>query len=157
VTIFRTGFQILQTIAGSDGVFSGSVSDFPNVRIISIFMQPTRPAEIVSFHFPVDITTGATTNVGGVFLSPTIGVDKQEVKKGESITIFGQSLPDAPIKIEVDSAVPIFINTTSTENGIYSYDLDSSQLEVGPHVAKIPNRDWGIVVELRRRTGVHGR
>jgi len=146
VTILQNGVQILQTIAGSDGVFSGSVSDFPNGAYnFYLYATDSTGRKSSPFTFPVDITTGATTNVGGVFLSPTIGVDKQEVKKGDPITIFGQSLPDAPIKIEVDSAVPIFINTTSTENGIYIYDLDSSQLEVGPHVAKSQTAIGGLL------------
>ena len=88
------------------------------------------------FTFPVSITAGATTEISGVFLSPTIDVDKEIVKKGDTITIFGKSVPDAKVTIQVDSSVPHFVNTTSSANGAYLYDMSTDRLELGSHAAK---------------------
>jgi hypothetical protein len=93
----------------------------------------------------VSVTTGASTEISSVFIAPTIAVDKKEVKQGDPIVIFGQSLPDTPIKIEVDSAVPIFAHTTSSASGVYTYDFDSSELEMGSHVAKTEAELGGLL------------
>jgi hypothetical protein len=137
VTILQNGVEVLQTIAGPSGVFSGSISDFPNGAYnFYLYTTDAEGRKSTPFTFPVTITTGATTNVSNVFLAPTVGVDLQEVKQGDPIAIFGQTVPSAPIRIEVDSVVPIFADTTSTASGTYSYDLDTSQLEMGSHIAK---------------------
>jgi hypothetical protein len=74
--------------------------------------------------------------IGGVFLSPTIDVDKQEVKQGDTIAIFGESVPGQQINIQVNSAQTLFLQTTSTANGAYLYDLDTAVLAMGSHSTK---------------------
>jgi hypothetical protein len=146
VTILQNGVQVLQTIAGPDGVFSGSVSDFPDGSY-NFYLYTTDAAgrRSTPFTFPVTITTGATTKISNVFLAPTVAVDKKVVKQGDSIIISGQSLPNARIKIQVDSAVPIFVNTTSTASGTYAYYLNSGQLEIGSHIAKVEATAEGLI------------
>jgi len=61
--------------------------------------------------------------------------DKQQVKKGEKIILFGQSSPSSEVIITISSKE--FDVKTKTDNaGTYLYNLDSSKLEVGSHMAK---------------------
>ena len=77
-----------------------------------------------------------TTNVGSIFLCRRSDVDKTEVKQGDTLVIFGQSLPSVPVSIEVDSAQPVFVNATSATSGAYVYDLNTAELDMGDHTAK---------------------
>lgn len=146
VTILQNGVQVIQTIAGPDGIFFASINNL-SAGSYNFYVYATDSAgrRSTPFTFPVSVTTGATTNISGVFLSPTIGVDKQEVKQGDPIAIFGEALPSAPVEIQVDSAVPMYINTTSTASGTYLYDLDTSRLALGSHVAKSEAKTGGMI------------
>ncbi|MBU4256971.1 dockerin type I repeat-containing protein, partial [Patescibacteria group bacterium] len=86
--------------------------------------------------FPVSVTSGATTNVSGIFVAPTIAIDKSEVKRGDSIAIFGQSVPQSDIVISVNSDEEFFARTISDKNGIYLHNFDTSLLDYGTHTTK---------------------
>ncbi|PJA63306.1 MAG: hypothetical protein CO161_01860, partial [Candidatus Portnoybacteria bacterium CG_4_9_14_3_um_filter_44_9] len=86
--------------------------------------------------FPVSVTSGATTNVSGIFVAPTIAVDKSEVKRGDNIAIFGQSAPQADMVISVSSEEEFFAKTISDKDGIYFYNFDSSFVDYGTHYTK---------------------
>src|SRR5581483_11051118 len=88
------------------------------------------------YTFPVSLTAGATTNISGVFISPTIDVDKSTVKKGDTLVIFGQALPNAKVTIQVNSNQTLFLAATSSANGAYVYDFDTSPLDLGAHSTK---------------------
>lgn len=137
VTILKDGQIAVQTIAGPDANFSVTVNGLTGGSyVFSVYGQDSAGRRSATFTFPVTITTGVTTLISGVFLSPTIDIDKQEVKKGDTITIFGQAVPSAKISIEVDSAQPVFESTNANQSGAYLYEFDTSPLELGSHVAK---------------------
>ena len=86
--------------------------------------------------FPISVTAGATTNVSGIFIAPTIAVDKSQVKRGDNIAIFGQSVSEAEITISVNSDEEFFVKTKADKNGVYLNNFDTSVLEMGSHLAK---------------------
>ena len=82
------------------------------------------------------MTSNVTTNIGSVFIAPTIAVDKSEVRKGDNLAIFGQSVASSDIIISVNSEEEFFAKTISDKDGIYLYNFDTSALELGSHGAK---------------------
>jgi hypothetical protein len=74
--------------------------------------------------------------VSGIFIAPTIAVDKSEVKRGDNIAIFGQSAPSSEIIIVVNSEEELFAKAKADREGAYLYNLDSSPLELGQHFTK---------------------
>jgi hypothetical protein len=74
--------------------------------------------------------------VSGIFISPTIAVDKSEVKRGDDIAIFGQSAPQSDIVISVNSDQEFFAKTNTDKNGIYLYNFDTTELDMGQHLTK---------------------
>ncbi|MFA6566313.1 MAG: hypothetical protein WCT48_06215, partial [Candidatus Paceibacterota bacterium] len=83
--------------------------------------------------FPVSVTAGATTRINGIFLPPTIAVDKSIVKKGDTIAISGQTMPNASVTVNIDSGANIFMNGPSDGEGAYLFNFDSSVLEYGDY------------------------
>jgi hypothetical protein len=84
----------------------------------------------------VSLTAGVASKVGDIFIAPTITIDKTEVKRGDTVTIFGQSAPNAEMTIEVNSENKIFSKTKADSNGAYLSNFDTSQLEVGQHLTR---------------------
>ncbi|MCC2630839.1 MAG: hypothetical protein K0S38_648, partial [Candidatus Paceibacter sp.] len=58
------------------------------------------------------------------------------VKKDEPVTIFGQSAPDATVKISVDIEYDSVKTITADHNGIWKYVLDTEGLESGIYTTK---------------------
>jgi hypothetical protein len=125
---------VLETIAGQDARFGANLGDL-NPGNYNFTVRATDENGMVGnpFSFPVFITQGSTTDVTGIFLSPTIDVDKSQVRKGDDIVIFGQTVPESNITIEVNSETQVFANAESDEDGVYLYNFNSSPLEYGSH------------------------
>jgi hypothetical protein len=100
------------------------------------------------------VTAGATTNITGIFISPTIDVDKAQVKKGDNLAIFGQSAPKSSITITVNSSAELFLQAKSDAIGAYLYNLDTSPLEIGSHMTRSKSAvageisDYGSTVDF---------
>jgi hypothetical protein len=82
------------------------------------------------------VTTDAATDIAGVFVAPTIDVDKSQVKKGDNIAIFGQTTAKSEVTIQVNSDDPQFAKVKSDATGAYLYNFDTVPLEYGDHSTK---------------------
>ena len=154
VRLLKDGQLLVSTIAGPDAKFSISLSGLsPGDHVFSIYSEDKRGNKSTSFTLPSYVTTGATTNVSGVFIVPTIDVNKTEVKRGDTITIFGQSVPESDITIVVNSDEELFVKTTSDETGAYVYNLDTSFLETGQHFTKAKAVHANLVSPFSKTVG----
>ena len=137
VSVLKDGKLIITTIAGPDANFSVLLEGLTvGNYIFSVYSEDDVGNRSTSFTFPIYITMGATTNISGIFLSPTIDVDKTQVKKGDNINIFGKSVPDSDISIVINSDQEYFGNITSDANGVYLYKFDTAPLAFGDHYTK---------------------
>lgn len=137
VSILKDGQLALSTIAGPDAKFSATLSGLSaGSYIFSVFSEDSQGNRSTLFSFPVMVTEGATTSVSGIFLAPTIDVDKSEVARGDNIAIFGQSVPKSEVTIGVASENEQFTKVPSDESGAYLYNFDTSVLEDGQHFTR---------------------
>ena len=137
VVILQDYVPVLTTIAGGDAKFSASISNLaPGNYNFMIYGEDNFGRRSGNLAFPLVVSSNVTIDVSGVFIAPTIALDKTTVAQGDNITIFGQSVPNSNVVISVHSANEIFNTVSTDKNGIYLYTLDTSPLEVGDHVAK---------------------
>jgi len=137
VTVLKDGQKAITTIAGPDAVFDIALTGLAAGNyIFSVYGEDSKGRRSTAFTFSIEINKGATTNISGVFIAPTIDVDKSQVKRGENVVIFGQSAPEAEVTIAVNSEEEFFEKTRADENGIYLYNFDSSVLAKGNHYTK---------------------
>jgi hypothetical protein len=98
VSILKDGQLALTTIAGPDSKFSATISNLSSGDYkFSVYGEDKDHIRSSPFTFPIFITAGVVTNISGIFIAPTISVDKTEVKRGDNIAIFGQSSPASEI------------------------------------------------------------
>ena len=137
VTLLKDAQIAATTIADANANFSVTISGLSGGNyIFSVYSEDSKGIRSSLLTFPVSVTSGATTNIGGVFIAPTIAVDKSEVKRGDNIAIFGQSAPQADIVVSVNSEEEFFGKTISDKDGVYLYNFDSSFVDYGTHYTK---------------------
>ena len=137
VGVLKDGQLAITTIAGPDANFSISLTGLSSGNyIFAVFGEDNQGRRSSLFTFPVSITAGATTKISGIFIAPTIDVDKSEVKRGDNIAIFGQSAPNSEVTISINSDEEFFSKVGSDEDGIYLYNFDTSVLKIGQHCTK---------------------
>lgn len=146
VTLLKDAQIAVSTIAGPDSNFSISLSGLSaGSYIFSLYGQDKNGLRSILFTFLVTLTVGAATNVSGIFIAPTIAIDKNEVKKGDNIAIFGQTAPQSDVTIAVNSDEEYFAKTKSDKDGAYLYNFDTSSLDFGNHIAKSKSAISGSV------------
>ena len=145
VTLLKDAQIATTTIAGSDANFQINISGLAGGNyIFSVYSEDKEGRRSSLLSFLVSVTAGATTKVSGIFIAPTIAIDKSEVKRGENIAISGQSAPEAKIQIFIKSEEKEFsVDTTANKDGEYNYSLNTSSLDFGEYqvtvVASINN------------------
>mgnify|MGYP001564388951 CR=1 FL=1 len=137
VTLLKDAQIAATTVAGADANFQITLSNLSGGNyIFSVYSEDNKGIRSSLLTFPVGVTFGAPTRVSGIFIAPTIVVDKSEVKRGENIVIFGQSTPASEITISVNSEEEFFVKKISDASGAYLFNFDTSILEIGQHTAK---------------------
>lgn len=137
VGVLKDGQSAITTVAGPDANFNVSLTGLSSGNyIFAVFGEDNQGRRSSLFTFPVFITQGATTQVSGIFIAPTIAVDKSEVKRGDNIAIFGQSAPNSEVTISVNSAEEFFNKIKADAGGAYLLNFDTSPLEIAQHFTK---------------------
>ena len=97
--------------------------------VFSLIAVDSKGNESSLFNIPVVLTANTSNNVSGIFISPTISVDKTTVLIGKDLIISGQSAPFANVIISIISNnKEFFVNTVSNANGNYSYNVNTLSL-----------------------------
>lgn len=155
VTILRDGQIAIETIAGQDARFSATLGNLTPGNY-NFTVRGTDENGLVSlpFSFPIFISDGSVVDVTGIFLAPTIDVSKIEVRRGDDIAIFGKTVPQSPVTIEVNSETQIFLAINSDTDGSYFYNFNSAPLEDGDHSTRSKtNLITGESSDFGRRAG----
>ena len=137
VSILKDGQIAVTTIAGPDSNFGATLSDLATGNYtFSVRGEDRNNLVSNPFVFPIFITDNVITEVGGIFISPTITTDKVQVKKGDNIVIFGQTANNADVLISINSEPEHFVTRKSDKDGVYLLNFDSSILALGSHTTK---------------------
>ena len=146
VVVLKDAQVAMRTIAGPDAKFTVAVSGLSaGTYTFSAYAEDNIGRRSQLFNFSIFATQNASTQIGGIFIAPSIATDKVHVRAGDDIAIFGQSVPNGEITIAVNSPEEIFVKTASDGNGAYLYNFDTAQLTTGEHFTKSKARLNGEV------------
>jgi hypothetical protein len=137
VILLKDGQDTLNTVSGPDARFTFTISNLTaGTYTFSILSEDSRGRRSTLFTIPVAVSAGVASTISGVFLAPTIAIDKTTVKRGDPLTIFGETAPGSEVTIAVHSENKIFATTYADENGAYFYTINTSPLEYGKHITQ---------------------
>jgi len=136
LTVLKDGQVIVLTKADSLSDFKVHITAITaGSYTFSVWAEDKDGNKSVTFSFPTTITSGTVTTISGIFLSPTINLNKQSVNRGDVLDIYGQTAPQSNIEVYVYSD-EIIEKTTADKSGIWKHSLDTSILTQGSHLTK---------------------
>jgi len=137
VTILKDGQVAGVVRADASANFKFELPEInPGVWNFSLWTEDFQKRRSPNFSYMLSIQSGMTTTIANVFLPPTIDLDKDKVKKGERIAIFGQTAPKSQVSIYVYSSKSFIKEIKADQAGVYSYNLDTISLEYGDYHVK---------------------
>lgn len=135
--ITHDGIEIARGTTGADGSFTITLPGQPTgQQTFVISATDSEGRSFASLTFTFNLQSGTTTIVTGIFLGPTIAIDKTSVKLGESVTISGVSVPGSTVTLSVNSVKAMTESIVAGNDGSWSKNIDTANLGVGTHVAK---------------------
>lgn len=108
----------------------------PGTFTYTVSSEDARGLASLPMNFTLTLTTGATITITGVFLGPTLKVNKPQVELGETLTFLGATAPQSQISIVVSSAKVKTFAATADASGLWTKQVLSTDLGVGSHSAK---------------------
>ena len=137
VTLLKDAQIATTTIADINGNFQLDISDISDGNYsFSFYSEDDKGVRSSLLTFSGSITFGAVNKISGIYIAPTIAVDKTEVKQGDNILISGQSYPNSNIGIYIDPNVEPVNNIQTGASGRYVYDFNTSILNIGTNLIK---------------------
>lgn len=137
IDILKGGRVIAEQPASPDASFQISISGIEaGTYNFGVRAQDVDGRISDTQNFTVIVTTGVSTLVRGIFLTPTISLDKTVVKKGDIITVLGSSAPNSTVNVVVNSLTEITKSLVTNQDGRWLYKIDSAVLEEGDHQTK---------------------
>src|SRR3989338_1586595 len=145
ITVLKDAQIAATTIAGHDANFAVNVSGVSGGNYtFSVYAEDSKGIRSPLLTFPVSVTSGASTKIGGIVVAPTIAVDKSEVRQGDTATVFGQTAPNGEITIAIGSDESAH-KTKADQNGNYLYVLHTSTLTMAHHFVRSQSAYGGEV------------
>ena len=134
VTLLKDG-QIAGTAAAEvDGEFAMTLGNLaPGSYLFTVASEDSQGRQTMTPAVRLKIEAGATHTLAGMFLPPTVGLDKIEVKRGDPLAVSGQSAPGAAVTLfgaGPDDA-EFVVTVTAGDDGQYRYALDTGRLQFG--------------------------
>lgn len=134
ITLTKDGSAILTAPSGPDAQFEVTATGLNmGSYTFGISAKDKNGRASVLKTFPISLTPNTSVVTSGIFIPPSISVDKSEVKKGEILTILGETVPAATVTVYVRSENEIIKSATADAGGAWIYKLDTGVLNTGDH------------------------
>jgi len=138
VHILKDGEVVGVVKADGKADFYFATSDVtPGVATFGFWAADDGGLKSIAFTTTFRISSGTTSNVSGVFLPPTIDVNKRKVSAGELLHVSGTTIPEAKVFTHVNSEDVLVQEGFSDDRGKWEMDVDTARLkEEEFHTAK---------------------
>lgn len=137
ITLLKDAQVAAIGVAGEDANFEFTLSGLtPGTYNFGVWAEDYKGNRSITLQFQISVTANASMVVSGIFIAPTISVDKIEVVQGEPLNILGQSAPSSTISVFIGSAQQLVKKTGSDSSGAWLYKFDTSEVDMGDHGAR---------------------
>ena len=138
VTILRDGVVLGTTNASPAGSFSFlSDTNAAGTATFGVWAEDAALRRSITFTVTLGVTANAATTISGVYLPPTIDIDLSALSQGDTLHVFGTTLPGAHVEVVFDGASTIAASTTASGDGLWSALISTGSLENNAaHTAK---------------------
>lgn len=136
ITIRRGGTIVVTQTAASTADFSISLMDQPaGQQSYLISATDVSGVALAPVTFALNLSVNTNTIITGIFLGPSISIDKTSVKLGQFITVAGSTAPASAVTVAVNSDSPVSYNINADSGGRWSKLVNTQEIGVGTHTA----------------------
>ena len=136
ITILQDGKVVTTIKADSGANFKVELTTLTaGVYTFGLWAEDKEGRRSLTFSFTLFVSSGMITTISGIFIPPTIELEKVNVSKGETLNILGQTAPESELTISVESP-QIVKKTIADEEGDWDYPLDTTPLDEGFHTTR---------------------
>ncbi len=137
VHVLKDGQSVAISPAGPDAKFEIQVSGLgPGTYTFSVWASDSNGVRSTLYPFTVTLSPSITAVVSGVYLPPTLSIGFSSVRRGDPLTIIGQTRPSASVSVVTHSESEVIGQAVADAQGLWSYVLDTLQLEYGDHMTQ---------------------
>lgn len=151
IRLLKDGQAIATTVAGPDAYFSITALGINSGSHAFIILGVDGDGlTSQSQSFSIEVSPGVITVISGIFLAPTLTVDKSTVKQGDNLAIFGKTVPESTVTIGVASNEETFRTTQANDAGVFLYNLDTAPLVKGDHETRAKSAKDSAISDFGR-------
>lgn len=137
VFVLEDGNLVATAIADLQAKFNVSLNNISEGgHTFSIYATDSQGNRSSSISLSIKTGENQATNISGIFLSPTIAIDKNSVKQGNKLSIFGQSVPGSNVTVSINTPNQFFTNVKANDLGLYSLEFDTTGVQLGNYKAR---------------------
>jgi len=137
ITILKDGSIVVTTIADSQADFNVKITNITaGIYTFGLWAEDSTGDKSITFSFTTFVRAATITTIGGIFLPPTIRLDKSSVARGDNINFVGQTAPQSEVSVHINSEHEIVKKLNADAFGLWSLTFDTTPLEEGPHIGK---------------------
>lgn len=134
VTLLKNAQVAATTKTGFDANFQIELSGLSaGIYTFGVWVEDSKGRRSITHSFTITVTSGVTTIISGIFIPPTISVDKTEVKRGDNLNILGQTVPKADVTVFINSEEELVKKISADKSGAWLYKFDTSEVDYGDH------------------------
>ena len=136
IHILKDGKEITTTKADSKANFKKEITEItPGIYTFGLWAEDKDGIKSITYTFTFRVIERTITTVSGIFLPPTIGLDKTSIPRGEILNIFGQTVPEVEVDIHILSS-EIVEEVRADEIGAWLLPFNTQPLDEGAHTTK---------------------
>lgn len=130
VNILKDGEVIGVVAANGNADFRFEITNItPGATTFGFWAEDRTGLRSIAFTTTFNVTERAVTTVSGVFLPPTIEIDKRSVNRGETVTVSGHTVPVATVLTHFNSEEEVIETVESDGAGEWELEFDTTPLE----------------------------
>lgn len=148
IFLLRDGVLLGSFLASSSGTFAYALSSVSagNYRY-TFYAQDARGGYSTSLVFPLTVTAGNSYHISNILMPPTLYFNSQEIKRGDTLELYGQSAPNSILIFELKNSILGTITTFQINvdfTGNYTYLLETLGLLEGSYEIKAKTKIGAI-------------
>ena len=136
VTILADGKIQNTVIADKNAVWTKKLFVASGPHIFGVYSADSKGRRSLTYTFSLRASGGTISTVSGIFIAPTLDIDKSQVRKGDVLNILGQTAPSSTVSIFINSEDQIVHEVLVDEQGAYFLAFDTDPLSYGDHTTK---------------------
>lgn len=137
ISLLKNGVIVTESPANLDGKFEIRLRNLTEgTYTFGVRAEDTAHLKSKLLTFTIYVSKGITTLVEGIFIPPTITTDKVEVKYGDPIVFSGMSVPNAQVKLNINTKPELMRSALADYKGVWSYSFPSQLLNRGNYEGK---------------------